>query len=479
MKKIQIYILLFLLSGFVLPLTAQNAYKGEIKFSQIETRRQQKQLTINFQIDLSNIDLSTQRIIRLIPVLKGKDGNTHYFDPVFVSGRIREKVISRNGYQLEDETVSYVIRKNGKEQFLPVTLEVGFEDWMYDADLDIHETITGCAECDLGENLYPVAESIVPPRFIPQYELQYVTPPAEEIKRRSESYAAHLNFKVGKYDLLRDFQNNATILNEVDRVVRDISKDDNLTIQEMTVTGFASPEGNYNSNLILSKNRTTSFVKYLIDAHNINNSIIKTDWKGEDWEGLKKNVANSSLADRDMVVRIIDNNANISQRKQQLQTLNGGTTYRVLLNDYYPALRRIEYTFSYIARAFDIEEAKEVMKTKPQHLSLNEMFLVAQTYEKGTKEFDQIFDIAVRLFPDNDVANLNAAVQEINMGATDKAIERLKKIEQTEAYNNLGIAYVKKEQYQLARQSFKKAIEAGNEVAQGNLEQLERFLQDQ
>jgi hypothetical protein len=37
------------------------------------------------------------------------------------------------------------------------------------------------------------------------------------------------------------------------------------------------------------------------------------------------------------------------------------------------------------------------------------MYLVAQTYEPGSPEFNEVFDIAVRLFPDDETANLNAA----------------------------------------------------------------------
>ncbi len=188
-------------------------------------------------------------------------------------------------------------------------------------------------------------------------------PEAEPIKRRSETYAAHLNFKVGRHELLRDFENNATIFREVDQKVTEIRKDENLTVQSMQVVGYASPEGDFNSNLELSKKRTYSFVNYLVNAHHIQPSIVQADWKGEDWDGLAESVKTSFLADREAVIRIIEENENVSRRKDQLHKLNRGETYRTLLNQYYPPLRRIEYTFSYVARAFDVEEAKDIVKT--------------------------------------------------------------------------------------------------------------------
>ena len=37
------------------------------------------------------------------------------------------------------------------------------------------------------------------------------------------------------------------------------------------------------------------------------------------------------------------------------------------------------------------------------------MYRVAQSYEPGTPEFNEVFEIAVRMYPDDPVSNLNAA----------------------------------------------------------------------
>ena len=70
---------------------------------------------------------------------------------------------------------------------------------------------------------------------------------------------------------------------------------------------------------------------------------------------------------------------------------------------------------------------KEILKTKPQQLSLQEMFLVAQTYEPGSPEFNEVFDIAVRLFPDNETANLNVACTDLQKGDLTSAEKHLAK----------------------------------------------------
>ena len=62
-----------------------------------------------------------------------------------------------------------------------------------------------------------------------------------------------------------------------------------------------------------------------------------------------------------------------------------------------------------------------MIKTRPQLLSQNEMFMVAQTYEPGSKEVTEVMEIAVRMFPDDPTANLNAACTRLNVGDAEGA----------------------------------------------------------
>ena len=75
------------------------------------------------------------------------------------------------------------------------------------------------------------------------------------------------------------------------------------------------------------------------------------------------------------------------------------------------------------------------------------MFLVANSYDKGSDQFKEVFDIAVRLYPTDPIAQLNTAALEIETGAYDPAISRLQGINLPEAWNNLGVAYAMKKDY--------------------------------
>ena len=70
----------------------------------------------------------------------------------------------------------------------------------------------------------------------------------------------------------------------------------------------------------------------------------------------------------------------------------------------------------YTIRSFTVEEARELIYSDPRQLSLNEMFRVAQTMEPGSDAYREVFEIAVRMYPEDPVSNLNAALTAIDAG---------------------------------------------------------------
>ena len=115
------------------------------------------------------------------------------------------------------------------------------------------------------------------------------------------------------------------------------------------------------------------------------------------------------------------------QRKHKIRSLDGGKAWKYMVRNVCPALRHADYTVTYTVRVFNVKEAKEILKTKPQQLSLQEFFLVAQTYEPGSVVYNNVFETAVHMFPANEVANLNAAniaLSENNLARATRYLEK-------------------------------------------------------
>lgn len=481
MKRIYLYILVFLI---LLPLTtikSQTTSPSGIRPEQIQVTRNGDDVQITLRINIENINLNSQEMIILTPSAMSPDRIAmHTFAPVVITGSKRGKALNRalglGNYEFPNPP--QLIVPQNSVQYIPLNLNLPYSQWMHNGTLVFKEERIGCACENKGINQYDITR-ILPPQFNPEYTLSYVTPPVEEVKRRSETYSARINFKLNKYEILRDFKNNAQVLSEVDQIIQEVRNDPNLTVSEFLITGYASPEGNYQSNMTLSENRAKSFVNYLSTTYGIASSTIRTDWKGEDWDGLRKVVADLHISDRQNVLDIIDNESDILTRKNKLKQLSGGETYRMLLRDYYPPLRRNEYTISYVARNFSIDEAKELIKTKPQHLSLNEMYLVANSYPKNSEDFKQVFGIATRIYPEDPIARLNTATLSIENENIDAAIKQLEAIDLPQAWNNLGIAYIQKKEYEKAKIYFERATNAGLNTAAYNFEQLSKWLDSQ
>ena len=124
--------------------------------------------------------------------------------------------------------------------------------------------------------------------------------------------------------------------------------------------------------------------------------------------------AATGLDSREAILAIIDNTDLAPDAREWRLKSQFPTQYRMLLAEVYPGLRHSDYEVTYTVRAFNVDEAREILLTKPQQLSLQELYRVALSYETGSREFNEVFEVAVRMFPDDPTANLNAAIAAFN-----------------------------------------------------------------
>lgn len=463
---------------------AQQNYIQDIDFNNLKIDKSGRALYVSTSMNLSNVHLEGNRQIQLIPVLVSDDGATRWELPyVLIQGSTRNKVYRRKDRynhrsELEKNAKQIVYRKNNTAQTEPYAVSIPLQEGMKSATLHIYSKVTGCATCDIVEN-HRVLQRLRLEDYVPTYALTYIVPEVEPVKARSAKHAAYFNYKVARHELLRNYKNNAREFERVDRVIQEIKNDKDLTITDFTVSGYASPEGSFKSNMALSQRRANSFADYLVQTHNIPRNMFKVSWYGEDWKGLEEAVRKSNIADKEAVLSIIKTVSNPDARDARLKKLSGGATYATLLRELYPPLRRNEYTVAYVARAFNVEEAKQIIKTKPQLLSLNEMYLVAQTYPANSGDFKEVFDIAVRMYPNEPIAIVNSAAADIESGNNKSAIARLKKIESDpRVWNNIGVAYARSGDIDNAKAYFQKAADNGDVDAKKNIEELEKFIND-
>ena len=123
------------------------------------------------------------------------------------------------------------------------------------------------------------------------------------------------------------------------------------------------------------------------------------------------------------------------------------------------------------------EQAAELIYTHPQMLSLQEMYRVARYYRPGTEQYREIYEIAAHHFPDDAVANINAASAEILTGDLVSARNYLQRYESdARAWNNLGVLAFIEEDMEKATEWFRKALGVEPHKARKNLRMAEEAL---
>lgn len=147
------------------------------------------------------------------------------------------------------------------------------------------------------------------------------------------------------------------------------------------------------------------------------------------------------------------------------------TTYRTMMNQYYPRLRRLSVSVDYEVREVLNSEAARLIYTNPKLLSLQEMYRVAAMYQPGTKEYKEVYEIAANTYPEDVTANVNAASANIISGDFKKAASYMDKVkDDSRAFNNLGVLAWLSGNTEAAKEWFQKAASVEPEKANANLE---------
>lgn len=423
MKKL--YTLIYML-GCTSFLYAQNPEEGTFLVKEKNAERVGEDLVITMKADISSMQLSRNQSLVCTPLVESGD-SVRALAPIIINGKVRHILYERMERTGKKELE--IRRYNDTEQQVDYLARTPYADWMEKADVTLVMDDCGCGWKALSQNRDKLfALNFAEPVVIDPM-LVYVKPAPEEVKARHLDGSAYLDFPVNQITINPDYRNNSVELRKIQQTVEAVKNDPYATITSLSIKGYASPEGTYKGNAYLAENRAKALLNYVKEHYDLSGVELSVDFEPEDWEGLEAAVEKGNLPDKEELLAIIraDEPVDWDAREWKLKTLNGGTSYKVLLRDVYPALRHSDYRVNYNIRNFTVDEAKQIIQSDPSKLSLNEMFLVAETYEVGSEPFNEVFEVAVRMYPNDPVSNLNAAISAVNTRQLDKAKRYLAK----------------------------------------------------
>ncbi|MDE6005994.1 MAG: OmpA family protein [Muribaculaceae bacterium] len=463
--------ILISLAGTLLSAAAFAGNADRLHISNIDVNKGNEQITVNMNVNPKDYRIKGNEIVELTPAIVS-DSDTLRLPSVRIAGREAWFTELRDGHATpatifragKGETINYSATTPLPEAFEHSTLIV------------LSDTASLCNCNPPKEGMVPIAEFDFRVRK-PSLAFHYVAPKDSAEKIFNLSGKAKVIFKVNRTEIDWSYSRNYAELDSILRTIQAIKDNPDASVEAIYLAGYASPEGSYSNNVRLAKGRTEAVKDYVVSQSTFPASIYHTGFVPEDWAGLREWLVDNNIDGREQMIEFIDDPTIGDAERNDVFSRKFPEQYKFLLKNVYPELRHTDYRITYKIRGYhNIDEIREVLRTNPGNLSLNELFLLANSIQPGTEEYDNVFETAAALFPENDTANLNAANSAMNRGDLSKARFYLDRAGSTpEADYARGILALMQEDYESAEPLLQRGAAAGIEEAGKALEQLSRF----
>lgn len=390
---------------------------NKIHVLQAEAKPQGDRMLVTMQMSLDSLHLRKSNQLVYTPILFA-NGDSVRLPEIVLNGK-RENVLYRRGDfngKYSDGAIA-VARKNGKPQTVSYVVSVPVAKTPKDYSLGIQEDLCGCGDIE-NDTIYTLFNY----KHKEPATLAFVEPKVEPEKIRHLDKRAYIDFPVDRTELHPDYRRNPEQLDSIINTINTIKNNSNFEVDTIIIHGYASPESPYSHNAMLAEGRAKTLTDYVRRQVNLPASVFQVASTPEDWDGLREYLKNgAALAHGNEILAIAnDERLDPDSREAKIKKLYP-TEYRYMLHNWYPALRHSDYHITFKVRPFNVDESRQIIKTQPQLLSLDEMFRLAQTYKAGSQEFNDVMETAVRMFPNDETANLNAAVLRLNARQPDAA----------------------------------------------------------
>ncbi|MBD5280125.1 MAG: DUF3868 domain-containing protein [Bacteroides sp.] len=436
-------------------------------------------LTVNADLVLDSLTLGSNNQVFITPVIKGTGSQESQLPSVLVSGRKMhisyERGTLKNFQEIKSHDISQAVRRyNGKPQTVSYNVRVPLEDWMRGLDTRVVFVYDSCG-CGVAYGQLVSDEVPIFSNPVKEMRTVMITPSITDLPVSIHEGKARVQFEVDRTELHVDpykCKNGQRIDNRaqiamIDDSVKYALTDPNVEISGISICGYASPESPYLHNDELATGRSKALAEYLGERYKLPKGSVHYSAVPENWVEFRKQVVESneiSAKERADLLELIDAPASTpAEYDHKEQLLRTDPRYKELfknkiLPEWFPRLRATTFAIHTRLKPLSDEALAKVIETTPEKMSLNQMFRVARLYPEGSDEFNHVIDIALKYYPNDPTAIINAAAAETARGEYAKAKELLTKVQATpEVYNLLGIIATSEEQYDAAIRYFEQA----------------------
>ncbi len=244
-----------------------------------------------------------------------------------------------------------------------------------------------------------------------------------------------------------------------------IAADERTNVTSTEIVAYASPDGALDKNEQLSDKRSASASKAwdkVTKGHEAANPTVRS--VGEDWEGFQQLVSQSSLEDKELILRVLSMYSDPAVRENEIRNMS--QVFTALKGEVLPELRRARLIANVEYKNYTNEELLDLLQNNESLLDEEALLRVASLVRNNDQKED-IYKKAVSKF-NSERAKFNLAALYLAKGNDAKAEACLNELKASDpdVLNAKGVIALHKEDYKTAEQIFRKA---GTDDAKANL----------
>lgn len=311
------------------------------------------------RIDLRDSQVGKHEIVLVEPIIEAAE-EAVILPSVGIYGLRPYYYYIRSGNNWLQRSGDMMYRAKQVKQPIHYAITIPYEAWMDTAKVNI--TVSSNQYCEGTTTLSGFTVYTAEPHV-------QSTPPVVENVKMSKSGQAHIDYVVNITEINPTYHDNANELRKIGETIDSVRSDSANTISDITIKGYASPEGPYDNNVRLAKGRSQSLTSHIADTYKIPRELMRTDYQPEDWEGLRRDVAASNLPHKAEILAIIDDQSlnHDLDAKLRLIKVRYPKDYSYILQNIMPYLRHSDYTINYNRRIVHRKEGvTDTLWTLPQ-----------------------------------------------------------------------------------------------------------------
>ena len=269
---------------------------------------------------------------------------------------------------------------------------------------------------------------------------------------------------------VRNSQLKSESIKSFQEALDEIKANERKEIVSTDIIAYASPDGGEELNAKLSDKRSTSAEKAygkVTKGHEVE-APVNVKSIGQDWEGFQELVAQSDIADKDLIIRVLSMYSDPAVREKEIKNMSA--VYQTLAKEILPELRRARFIANVEFTNYSNEELLQLIEENIDVLDEEALLRAASVAKENSAKAD-IYKKAINKYG-SDRAQYNLAVVYLKENKLNAAKSALAEVKDQNAYwqNAMGVVALREGN---AAEAAKYFNAAGTQTAKENLAVLD------